>query len=130
MLSFNPMQAPSTGQLPLTLPQELWSALPPAEQERYQRAQDILGVFQGSRTLRLRDIVSGVHAQLGDVLGALQVLDGMDLVSVEAADAGPLVTLRALPDEHVKIVGPDGRTRWLFVARPIDAPELDPEDLN
>jgi hypothetical protein len=38
--------------------------------------------------------------------------------------------LVALPDEHVKIVGPDGRVRWLFVARPIDAPDLDPLDLN
>lgn len=124
------MQAPSTGSLPLTLPEELWAALPPAEQERYQRAQEILGIFQGTRTLRLRDIVSGVHAQLGDVLSSLQVLDGMDLVSVEAADTGPVVTLRALPDEHVKIVGPDGRVRWLFVARPIEPPELDRMDLN
>ena len=65
---------------------------------------------------------------LGD--SSLQVLDGMSLVSIDATDNGPVVTLIALPDEHVRVVGPDGQTRWLFVARPLDPPALAETDLN
>jgi len=27
-------------------------------------------------------------------------------------------------------VGPNGRTQWLFVARPLDPPEIDSDSLN
>jgi hypothetical protein len=36
----------------------------------------------------------------------------------------------AVPDEHVRIVGPDARTRWLFIARPLVPPDVAPGDLN
>ena len=61
---------------------------------------------------------------------SVAVLDGMSLVSIDATENGPVVTLIALPDEHVRLVGPDGQTRWLFVARPLDPPEVDAAQLN
>ena len=54
----------------------------------------------------------------------------MDLVRIQSDDDGPLVTLVAMPDDHVRITGPDGAERWVFIARPIDAPELEPYELN
>jgi hypothetical protein len=32
--------------------------------------------------------------------------------------------------DDVRIVGPDGQERWVFVARPLDPPSIDPQDLN
>jgi hypothetical protein len=54
----------------------------------------------------------------------------MSLVDVESSARGPRITLLALPEEHVRIVGPDGQERWVFVARPLDPPTIDPKDLN
>jgi hypothetical protein len=54
----------------------------------------------------------------------------MNLVEVEPGERGPLVRLLALPEDHVRVVGPDGRVRWVFVARPLDAPEVAVENLN
>jgi hypothetical protein len=40
------------------------------------------------------------------------------------------VKLVALPEEHVRTVGPDGQVRWLLVSRPVEAPEIEPSQLN
>ena len=60
----------------------------------------------------------------------MRVLDGMSLVEVESGERGPVLTLLALPEDHVRIVGPDGAVRWVFVARPLDPPEIEAESLN
>lgn len=116
--------------LPLTLPSELWSSLSPAEQAVYRRAETLLDSFTLGRTVALaRMLQQGPRAE---VLRALQVLGGMELIEISEndEDTGPIVTLRAVPDEHVRIMGPDGRQRWLFVARPLDPPKVDPSQLN
>ncbi len=115
---------------PLTLPEELWISLTPAHQDVYRRADSLLRMFGLERRLPLRDVFSRAQSTAEEVLAALQVLDGMSLVSIDATDTGPVVTLLALPDEHVRLTGPDGQTRWLFVARPLDPPEVEPANLN
>jgi hypothetical protein len=115
-------------QLPLTLPQELWSSLSPAEQAVYRRAEALMGMFSITRSVALsRFLAQGPRTE---VLRALQVLGGMSLVDVDQGEPEPSVTLRALPESHVRIVGPDGRARWVFVARPLDPPTVDPNELN
>lgn len=76
------------------------------------------------------DLADRLAAEPEDVLGGLHVLDAMSLVTSEESDAGPRFHLRALPDEHVRFVGPNGRTQWLFVARPLDPPEIEADSLN
>jgi len=90
----------------------------------------LLDVFDDDKTLLLRDVF--VRTKLGaeQALAGLRVLQGMDLVNVEASEKGPVVKLVALPEEHVRIVGPDGQVRWLLVSRPLETPELDPATLN
>lgn len=122
-------QEPS-GTPPLTLPRELWVKLSDEHQAACRSAEGLLDAFSDEKTLLLRDVF--VRTKLGaeQALAGLRVLQGMDLVSVEASDDGPLVKLVAIPEEHVRIVGPDGQVRWLLVSRPLEAPEIDPATLN
>jgi len=114
--------------LPLTLPSELWKALSPAQQAVYSRAEALLDVFTTSRVVALSELVE--QGPRAEVMRALQVLGSMSLVEIEPGDDGPTVTLRAVPDEHVRVRSPDGSPRWIFVARPLEAPSIDAEDLN
>jgi hypothetical protein len=87
-------------------------------------------MFSDERSLALRDVFSRAELGAEQALAGLRVLQGMDLVNVESTEDGPLVRLVALPEEHVRIVGPDGQVRWLFVSRPLEVPEVDPATLN
>jgi hypothetical protein len=116
--------------LPLTIPEELWSKIEPEQRARCIAAQRVLGAFAGDRDLDLDDLAERLDSEPEDVLGGLHVLDAMALVTTEESDDGPRFHLRALPDEHVRFVGPNGVPQWLFVARPIDPPEVDARALN
>ncbi len=116
--------------LPLTIPEELWSTIEPEQRERCINAQRVLAAFAGDRDLDLQDLADRLDSEPEDVLGGLHVLDAMALVTTEESDDGPRFHLRALPDEHVRFVGPNGRTQWLFVARPLDPPEVESSTLN
>lgn len=113
---------------PLTLPSELWKALSPAQQAVYSRADALLDVFTTNRVIALSELVE--QGPRAEVMRALQVLGSMSLVDIEPGDDGPTVTLRAVPDEHVRVSTPDGRPRWIFVARPLEPPAIDARDLN
>jgi hypothetical protein len=119
-----------TNGLPLTIPEELWTKIAPEQQERCLNAQRVLAAFANDRDLDLTDLAERLEAEPEDVLGGLHVLDAMELVTTEDSDDGPRFHLRALPDEHVRFVGPNGRPQWLFVARPLDPPEIDSDRLN
>jgi hypothetical protein len=123
-------QVPEVVGLPLTIPEELWSNISPEQQERCIAAQRVLGAFAGDRDLDLTDLAERLEVEPEAVLGGLHVLDAMSLVTSEDSDEGPRFHLRALPDEHVRFVGPNGRTQWLFVARPLDPPEIEAASLN
>ena len=120
----------AAGNPPLTLPRELWVTLSGDHQTACLSAEGLLRLFDSKKTLPLRDMLAKTDLGIEQTLAGLRVLDGMDLVSIEATDNGPLVTLVAVPEEHVRIVGPDGNVRWLLVARPLEAPEIEPSMLN
>ena len=116
---------------PLTLPRELWVTLSSDHQKACLSAEGVLRLFESDKTLPLRDVLARTtEIGIEQTLAGLRVLDGMDLVSIEATDNGPLVKLIALPEEHVRVVGPDGHARWLLVSRPLESPEVDPATLN
>jgi hypothetical protein len=128
MQAMEPDVSATSKRLPLTLPKELWTALSPAQQAVYRRADALLDAFSAERVVTLSRLLE--HGPRAEVMRALQVLASMSLVEIEPGDKGPTVTLKAVPDEHVKIPGPDSRPRWIFVARPLDPPSIDPADLN
>jgi hypothetical protein len=118
--------------LPLALNQELWDSLTPTQQALFQRADQLLDTFapDPDMTQSLEDLVEKSGDDADDVLSALRLLDTMALVSVEASDAGPVFSLRATPEEHVRIKGPDNKPRWVFIARPVEPHDVDPATLN
>jgi hypothetical protein len=104
--------------------------MPQEYQAACRSAQALLDGFRGDRTLPLRDVRKRAGLGLDEALKGLEVLDGMDLVQVDASERGPSVTLVALPEDHVRITGLDGKVRWVFVARPLDEPEVPESALN
>ena len=93
-------------------------------------AERLLHAFDDDKSPLLKNLLATTPLSIEQTLAGLRVLEGMDLVTIEATDEGPLVTLIAVPEEHVRIVGPDGNVRWLLVARPLEAPEIEPANLN
>jgi hypothetical protein len=118
------------GSPPLTLPRELWTKMSREYQAACHAAEELIGTFSATNTVLLRDLFTRTALGAEQALAGLRILQGMDLVAVEATENGPLVELVALPEEHVRIVGPDGQTRWLLVSRPLKAPKVDPNSLN
>lgn len=118
--------------LPLALSQELWEALTPTQQELFQRADSLLDAFtfQPEVAQSLDDLVEKSGNDADDVLSALRLLDTMALVNVEPSEEGPIFSLRATPEEHVRIKGPDNKPRWVFIARPVEPRDVDPSTLN
>ncbi len=121
-----------TAKLPLALSPELWEALTPTQQALFQRADSLLDAFtfQPEVAQSLDDLVEKSGDDADDVLSALRLLDTMALVSVEPSDEGPIFSLRATPEEHVRIQGPDNKPRWVFIARPVEMRDVDPSTLN
>jgi hypothetical protein len=116
--------------LPLGFPPALWSQMSAEHRSACESAEALIGGFASDRSLDLREASSRAGLSLPQALEGLSILDGMSLVEVEGSNRGPRITLLALPEEHVRIVGPDGQERWVFVARPLDPPSIDPQDLN
>lgn len=118
--------------LPLALSQELWEALTPTQRELFERADKLLGEFTFDPDLAqsLDDLVEKSGRDADDVLSALRLLDTMALVNVESSEDGPIFSLRATPEEHMRINGPDNKPRWVFIARPVEAKDVDPSTLN
>lgn len=114
---------------PLRLPPEVWSSLEPRRRRVYLVGQAIVDELLESGTLSMQELVNRIQAPPSHFVGALQLLHSMDLVSMDLGDS-PSLTLLALPDEHVKVTGIDGRQRWVFIARPLQTPEPSPEELN
>lgn len=127
--SMSAFQALATSR-PLGFPPELWAEMSEHHRSACTSAQALIGAFGAERTFSLRNAGRRAGLSMSEALEGLRILDGMDLVSVEAGDTGPVVTLLALPEDHVRIVAPDHSVRWVFIARPLDAPEIEPENLN
>jgi hypothetical protein len=133
MHAFNVPQAAAReteGKAPLAFPAELWAKMAAEQRAACVSADALIQSFGSEKKLGLRDVSVRAGLSIQQALEGLQVLDGMDLVGVEAGDYGPEITLLAVPEDHVRIVGPDGRERWVFVARPVEAPAFDPAELN
>jgi hypothetical protein len=115
---------------PLTIPPELWSALPEEQRTVFSHAQRVLDVLEDQRPATLRDLTFATQLSAEGVLFALRALDAMNLVSVGTDGRHVTVRLLAVPDEHVPLTAPDGSRRWLFVARPLTPPDVDAAMLN
>ncbi len=114
---------------PLKLPEEVWANLEPRRRRIYLVGQAIIDELEVLGSIPLQELVAKLRVPPGQFLGALQLLHSMDLVVMDAAES-PTLTLLALPDEHVKVTGADGKPRWVFIARPVEPPKHEPFELN
>jgi hypothetical protein len=131
-MAASPATVSNPEKLPLALSPELWEALTPSQRELFQRADHLLDTFTFAPELAqsLDDLVEKSGDDADDVLSALKLLDTMALVNVEPSDDGPVFSLRATPEEHMRIQGPDKKPRWVFIARPVEPRDVDPSSLN
>lgn len=102
--------------LPLTMPAQLWCGLGDRKRQLFRRAQAILDCLIVEERLGISETCDRVGQPLTALLPAFRLLAVIGLISVES-DAS--VSLRALPGEHIRVTGPDGKTRWMFVTCPV-----------
>jgi hypothetical protein len=115
---------------PLTIPQDIWDQMAASEQSVLRRAQNVFDHLVLRETMPIVELREATGLAVEDLLPSLHALSGMRLVEVESDGQELVVKLIAVPDEHVKVMGPDNKARWIFVARPLVAPEIDPSQLN
>lgn len=115
---------------PLTIPEDVWAQVSLDEQLVLRRAQKVLDHLVLREAVTIADLREATDFDPEDLLGALRALAGMRLVDFENDGRDLVAKLIALPDEHVRVVGPDSKPRWLFISRPLVPPEVDPSDLN
>ena len=115
---------------PLTIPKDVWDPLPSGEKAVWMRAQRMFDHLSLRETITLSELSEATGFAIEELLEGLRALGGMNLIEFENDGKELLIKLIAVPDEHVRIVGPDHKARWLFIARPLVAPQVEPRDLN
>lgn len=130
MMTGSTTNTEQTNRPPLTIPKDVWDPLPSNEKLVWRRAQKMFDYLALRETITLSDLVESTGFSMEELLEGLRALGGMNLIDFENDGKDLIVKLIAVPDEHVRIVGPDRKTRWLFIARPLVAPDVAPADLN
>ena len=115
---------------PLSLPDALWEDLSAEEQGVYRLAQEILeGMLKADHGGELRFSVNSKEGP-DRLAGALSLLQRFGLVRMQHNGESLQLGLIATPEEHIRVSSPAGGHRWVFIARPIHEPDLDPSELN
>jgi hypothetical protein len=114
--------------LPLAMPPELWHRLEADRRAIFVEAQTVLDRLSNVETIAAVDLCQLMGRTLEGLLPALRLLRALELIDV---GPGATIVLVALPDEPIRIEGPDGKWRWMFIARPLRDPSLgDPSRLS
>ena len=124
-----------SAEIPLTLPRELWAELAPQMRRVYRAGQAIVDQLEHTETVEAAHLFESLahsprHFEQALLHGAVHLLETMDLVAVSESQGRQMVRLLAKPEDHIRVRGPDGKTRWVFVARPLREPLLDPLRVN
>ena len=125
-----PLVASESSARPLAFPAEIWAELTAEQKAACLSGQALIGAFGWDRTMALNALSKRAGLALGEALEGLGVLHGMNLVAVEVGNRDPIVTLLAEPEDYVRVVAPDDSVRWVVVVRPVNAPQIRPQDLN
>jgi hypothetical protein len=115
---------------PLTIPKDVWEPLPSSEKVVWLRAQKMFDHLTLRETITLSALTEATGFAIDELLEGLRALGSMNLIEFVNDGKDLVIKLIAVPDEHVRVVGPDEKTRWLFIARPLVAPEIAPGELN
>src|SRR5438552_4191238 len=91
---------------PLTIPNDIWKQVSSDEKAVLRRAQKIVDHLLVREMQSLATLREGTGFAVEELLASLHALSGMRLVEVENDGREVLVKLIAVPDEHVRVVGP------------------------
>ncbi len=119
---------------PLQLPEALWQGLDDRQRSIYGLAQRILermlAVERGSLAALPLESEIDDFADTALLASAVRLLGRFGLIRVEYEGERMRLGLLATPEEHIRVRHPNGRLGWVFVARPLRAPDVDPSQLN
>lgn len=126
----HPNPSPATSRrdlLPLAMPPELWHRLESHRRAIFVEAQTVLDRLQRVEKIQATELCRQMKRTLDGLLPALRLLRALELIDV---GPGATIVLVALPDEPLRVKGPDGKWRWMFISRPLRDPGvLDPSRL-
>jgi hypothetical protein len=123
----NPSPPRPAPHLPLAMPQELWLQLESHRRAIFVEAQTVLDRLRGVESIAAVELCKQMGRTLEGLLPALRLLRALELIDV---GPGATIVLVALPDDPIRIKGPDGKWRWMFISRPLRDPGLtDPSRL-
>jgi hypothetical protein len=109
------------------MPPELWHRLEDHRRAIFVEAQTVLDRLRSVESIAAIELCRQMSRTLEGLLPALRLLRALELIDV---GPGATIVLVALPDEPLRIQGPDGKWRWMFVSRPLRDPGLaDPSKL-
>ena len=108
-------------ELPLAMPAELWQRLEAHRRAIFVEAQTVLDRLRGETSIPAVELCREMEKSLDDLLPALRLLRALELIDV---GPGATIVLVAIPDDPLRIKGPDGKWRWMFVSRPLRDPGL------
>ena len=125
-----PLVASEPSAPPLAIPAEIWADLTVEQKAACSSGHALIGAFGWDRTMALKELSKRAALGQDEALEGLRVLHSMNLVAVESGDSVLIVTLLARPEDYVRVIAPDDSVRWVFVTRPVEAPQICPQDLN
>lgn len=124
----SPTPRRTESELPLAMPPELWHRLEDHRRAIFVEAQTVLDRLRSAESIAAVDLCRQMSRTLEGLLPALRLLRALELIDV---GPGATIVLVALPDEPLRVKGPDGKWRWMFVSRPLRDPSLsDPSRLS
>jgi hypothetical protein len=113
--------------LPLAMPPELWHRLETRRRAIFLEAQTVIDQLHEKQSMAAVQLCRLLGRTLDGLLPALRLLRALELIDV---GPGATIVLVALPDDPIRVKGPDGKWRWMFVSRPLRDPGLsDPSRL-
>jgi hypothetical protein len=113
--------------LPLAMPVELWHRLEPSRRGIFVEAQTVIDRLCDVVSMPAVELCRSLGRTLQGMLPALRLLRALELIDV---GPGATIVLVATPEDPVRVKGPDGKWRWMFVSKPLRDPALaDPSRL-
>jgi hypothetical protein len=117
-----------TAHLPLAMPQELWLRLESHRRAIFVEAKTVLDRLRAVESIAAVELCQQMGRTLDGLLPALRLLRALELIDV---GPGATIILVAIPDDPIRVQGPDGKWRWMFISRPLRDPGLgDPSKLS
>ena len=117
---------------PLRFPKDRWMSFDRSERRQFRHAQLVLDCLDVAPARTAAVLMEETGLRQDDLSQGLGLLDELGLVDIteDEVDDDVIISLVATPEEHLQVRFPDGELRWIFIARPLQEPDVAYLDLN